>query len=70
MLVRSLINSQLLHIFRVYPPDCNQLKQLDNLVRKAMWAKKFQGTEYGRVKVSKKRVHAPLSRGGIHLALS
>ena len=69
MLVRSLINSQLLHIFRVYPPSTIQLKELDNLIRKAMWAKKFQGTEYGRVKVSKKRVHAPLSRGGINLAL-
>ena len=69
MLVRSLINSQLLHVFRVYPPNNLQLKELDNLVRKTMWAKKFQGTEYGRVKVSNKRVHAPLSRGGLHLAL-
>ena len=69
MLVRSLINSQLLHVFRVYPPDSSQLKKLDKLVRKAMWAKKFQGTEYGRVKVANKRVHAPLSRGGLHLAL-
>jgi len=42
---------------------------LDKIVRDAMWAKKFQGTEYGRVKVAKKRVHAPLSRGGLHLAL-
>ncbi len=39
MLVRSLINSQLLHVFRVYPPDSSQLKKLDKLVSKAMWAK-------------------------------
>ena len=69
MMVRSLINSQFLHVFRVYPPIQAQLKVLDKIVRDAMWAKKFQGTEYGRVKVAKKRVHAPLSRGGLHLAL-
>ena len=69
MLIRSLINSQLLHIFRVYPPSKQQLSKLDSLVRSAMWSKKFEGTPYGRVKVARDRVHAPINKGGLDLAL-
>ena len=36
MLIRSLINSQMLHIFRVYPPTSEQVGELDTLVRSAL----------------------------------
>jgi hypothetical protein len=60
MLIRALVNSQMLHVFRVYPPQGKEIKQLDKLVKQALWSKKFAGTLFGRVKIAADRVCAPL----------
>jgi hypothetical protein len=58
----------MLHIFRVYPPKDNEIKQLDKLVKQALWSKKYAGTLFGRVKIAASRVCAPLKWGGVNLA--
>jgi len=68
MLIRALVNSQMLHVFRVYPPQEKEIKQLDKLVKQALWSKKYAGTLFGRVKIAASRVCAPLKWGGVNLA--
>jgi hypothetical protein len=68
MLIRALVNSQMLHVFRVYPPQEKEIKQLDKLVKQALWSKKYAGTLFGRVQIAASRVCAPLKWGGVNLA--
>ena len=64
MLFQSIINSKLTHLHRVLVPTPEQIEKIDKLTRSALWTKSFKGHEYGRTKISKKKLEAPLVAGG------
>ena len=67
MLFQSIINSKLTHIYRVLIPPPHCIEEIEKITKSALWTKSFQGQEYGRVKISKKTLEAPLSAGGLDI---
>ena len=57
-----------LPIFTGYcSPPPHLIDEIDKITRSALWTKSFQGQEYGRAKIAKKTLEAPLSAGGLDL---
>ena len=65
MLFQSIIHSKLTYLHRVLVPTPVQIEEIDKLTRSALWTKSFKGHEYGRTKISKKKLEAPLVAGGL-----
>ena len=69
LLVQALISSTLLHVYRVYPPTPDFLKEVFAAQKKALWSYRFGDEIHGRVKVAERRLGAPITSGGLDLVL-
>ena len=67
MLFQSIINSKLTHMYRVLVPPPHLTEEIEKITKSALWTKSFQGQEYGRAKISRKTLEAPLCAGGLDL---
>ena len=65
MLVQALISSQMIHVFRVYPPTKQFTEHAWKIIRNALWTYTFEEKKHGRAKAAEKRITAPISRGGL-----
>ena len=65
VLVQALISSQMIHVFRAYPPTEEFLKEAWKQIRDALWTYTYEGELHGRAKVAENRITAPISKGGL-----
>ena len=66
-LCMTLLNSMCYHIFRIYHPNEDQIKQIWNAMSKFLWSNKTANGISHRVKIASKRVELDFFNGGLKI---
>ena len=63
----SIVNSRIRHVYRTMVPSSTDVKDIEEQTFKSLWKKTYDNIEYGRTKIARSSLQAPIEKGGLGL---